>query len=99
MIFVWRGWGPVAVVAVFLPLASCAGLMDWNPMVAILSFGVSLVAGGLACRHYGLKWNQGSGFHTMYWIPLEIWGWIYIAAGGFFAVLATIALVKQAVVP
>jgi hypothetical protein len=94
---VWRGWGPVAVVATFLPLASCAGLMDWQPMVAMAGCGLSLLAGGLVCRHYGLKWNRGSGFHMMYWIPLEIWGWIYIVVGGGFAVLAVVALVKQAI--
>ena len=97
-IFVWRGWGPVAAVAAFLPLASCGGLMDWNPMVALTCFGVTLVGGGFACRHFGLKWNRGSGYHAMYWIPLEIWGWIYIAVGGFFGVLGTIALIKQALV-
>lgn len=97
MILIWRGWGLLAVVALFLPLASCAGLMDWNPIVAILGFGVTLVAGGLACRHYGRKWNQGSGFHTMYWIPLEIWGWIYIVIGSLWSMLATVALIKTAI--
>lgn len=98
MIFAWRGWGPVAAVAAFVPLAACGGLMDWNPMVAMVCSGVSLVAGGFACRHYGLRWNQGSGFHSMYWIPLETWGYIYIVLGGFFAVAATIALLKKTIV-
>jgi hypothetical protein len=97
VIFVWRGWGPVALVAAFLPLASCGGLMDWNPDVAFLCFGLSTVAGGLACRYLGLKWNQGSGFHMMYWIPLEIWGWIYIALGGLFGGIAGVVLVKKAI--
>ncbi len=97
MLIVWRGWGLVAAVATFLPLASCAGLMDWNPTVASVCGGVSLVVGGLTCRHFGLKWNQGSGFHMMYGIPLEIWGWIYIILGGFFVMLETLGLVKQAV--
>jgi hypothetical protein len=98
VIFVWRGWGVVAAVATFLPLASCGGLMDWNPMVALACFGVTLLAGGLACRHYGLRWNQGTGYHSMYWLPLEVWGWIYIVIGGVFGVLAAIALVKRAIV-
>ena len=98
VIFVWRGWGPVAAIALFLPLASCAGLMDWDPAVALGCFSVSLVAGGFACRYYGLKWNQGSGLHTMYWIPLEIWGWIYIAIGGLFGLLIAVGLIKQVIV-
>src|SRR5688572_17019901 len=97
-IFVWRGWGPVAVVAAFLPLVSCAGLLEWNPMLAMLCFGITLLLGGLICRHYGVKWNQGSGFHSMYWIPLEIWGWIYIVCGGFFGVMSAIALFRKAIV-
>ena len=87
-----------AAVAAFLPLAACGGLMDRKPMVAIGCFGGSLVARGWACRHYGLKWKKGSGFHMMYGIPLEIWGWIDIVSGGFFGVLAAVALVKSAVV-
>lgn len=98
MLFVWRGWGLLALVPTFLPLASCAGLMDWNPMWAMICFGVSLFAGGLACRHYGKKWNQGTGIHMMYFIPLEIWGWIYIIMGGTLGTLGAVILVKQAVV-
>lgn len=94
MILVWRGWGLLAVVAAFLPLASCGGLMDWNPLVALLCCGVTAVAGGMICRHYGRKWNQGSGFHMMYGIPLEIWGWIYIVFGGFFALSSAAGLLK-----
>jgi hypothetical protein len=98
MIFVWRGRGPMALGAAFLPLASCGGLMDYHPGVALLCCGISAVAGGLVCRHYGLKWNRGSGFHMMYWIPLEIWGWIYILGGGLFSILAAIGLVRQAMI-
>jgi hypothetical protein len=74
LIFVWRGWGPLGLIALVLPLASCAGLMDWNPLAAMLGFGATLLGGGLVCRSYGRKWNQGSGLHMMYWIPLEVWG-------------------------
>lgn len=97
MIFVWRGWGPLALVALFVPLASCGGLMDWNPVAAIAVTGLTMVAGGLACRHYGRKWNQGSGFHMMYWVPLEYWGWVYIVLGGFYGLLGVGALIKKAV--
>jgi hypothetical protein len=98
MFIVWRGWGLLAVVAAFLPLASCAGLMDWNPLIAILCCGSTTVASGMICRHYGRKWNQGSGFHTMYWIPLEIWGWIYIVFGGFLALSSAVELLLKATV-
>jgi hypothetical protein len=95
MIFIWRGWGLLALVAAFLPLASCAGLMDWSPLAALLCCVDTAVAGGMICRHYGRKWNQGSGFHMMYWIPLEIWGWIYISLGEFFALASLAELVMK----
>jgi hypothetical protein len=72
--------------------------MDWQPQAAMLGSGATLLGGGLVCRYYGRKWNKGSGFHMMYWIPLEIWGWLYIVIGAFFSVLATAALFKIAIV-
>ena len=96
MIIVWRGRGFLALVATFLPLASCAGLMDFNPVLAVSLAGIATLGGGLACRHYGRKWNQGSGFHTMYWIPLEIWGWIYIVFGGLFSLMMVAGLIRKA---
>ncbi len=98
MIFVWRGWGPIGLVALILPVGSCAGLVDWNPLAAITVFGFTLFAGGLSCRHYGRKWNQGSGTHMMYGVPLEYWGWAYMIFGGFFGVSGAVALVRKAVI-
>jgi hypothetical protein len=98
MIFVWRGRGLLGLIALFLPLASCAGLLDWNVQVASLAGSITLLIGGLVCRHYGRKWNQGSGFHMLYWMPLEIWGLVCIIVGALFSLLAVIGLVEHGVV-
>jgi hypothetical protein len=98
MIFVWRGWGPVVLVALFLPLASCAGLMDWHPIAAIGIGSLALLGGGLACRYFGKRWNKGSGFHSMYGVPVEIWGWVYVVAGGAMSALIVAGFVKKAFV-
>jgi hypothetical protein len=98
MLFVWRGWGYFGLGALFIPLASCAGLTDWNPVAAITLSGLTLAAGGLACRHYGQKWNQGSRFHMIYWVPLECWGWVYIVLGGLCGSLGIAALIKKTLV-
>jgi hypothetical protein len=95
VILVWEGWGLVAMVAAFLPLASCVGLMDWDPIIAELCAGVSAVASGVVCRRLGLKWNQGRRLHTMYMIPLETWGWIYIVGGSSFVLLFGVGFVKK----
>jgi hypothetical protein len=54
--------------------------------------------GGLDCRYFGLKWNEGSGYHMIYWIPLEIWGWLFIWVGGVNSVLIIAAILKTAIV-
>jgi hypothetical protein len=95
---VWRGRGLLAVVATFLPLASCAGLIEWNPLVSLLSVGLTLAGGGLVCRHYGRKWNREVTNHSLYEIPLQVWGWIYVVAGATFSLLAVVGLVKVAIV-
>lgn len=81
MLFAWRGRGVLGLVALMLPLASCAGLMDTSPVWAMTLGGVSLFGGGLACYLIGRKWNRGRGIHTMYWAPLENWGWRTLFSG------------------
>jgi hypothetical protein len=97
-IFVWRGWGPLAAVALLAPCLACAGLLDWSPPIAMLCGGLALLIGGLVCRHYGRKRNQGTGYHMMYWLPLEYWGWIYIVFGAIFFIGASAGFVKKAVI-
>ena len=58
MILVWRGWGLLGVAALFLPLASCAGLMDTRPGLALLLGGLALAGGGVACWVCGRRWNR-----------------------------------------
>jgi hypothetical protein len=90
----WRGRGLLGIVAIFLPLATCAGLSDWDRGGALLIGGLTLAGGGWVCRHFGRKWNQGSGFHSLYFLPLEVWGWIYLLAGAAFALLAAVVFVR-----
>lgn len=91
---VWRGRGILAFLTAVPPIACCIGLIDWRPAVAMVVFGTALAIAGLVCRHYGRRWNQGTGTHTMYWIPLEVWGWIYIIVGLLFAFAAGVGLAR-----
>jgi hypothetical protein len=97
MFVFWRGRGPVVFLAAILPLASCLGLMDWNPVVAIALAGATAIPGGLACLYFGRKWNQGSGVHMLYWIPVEIWGWILLLTGSLIVLLIAIGLIRKAI--
>src|SRR6516162_7759210 len=68
------------------------------PTARIATAGLSAGGGGLVCRRLGRRRSQGSGFHMLYWIPLEFWGWIYIGYGGVFSALALATFVRRAFV-
>jgi hypothetical protein len=95
MILWWRGWGLLAIVALFLPLASCAGLLDVNVGLALACGGVALLAGGIVCRHFGRRWNAGGTQHSLYEIPLQHYFWPYVIVGLFFALGGIAGLIKK----
>lgn len=79
MIFIWRGWGMLALVVLFPVLASCAGMLDDWPMGAVLlTTCVLLFAGGAVCIRCGTRWNRDGVRHSLYFVPLEVWGWVYV---------------------
>jgi len=88
---VWRGWGPLALASLILPTALLAIVIQWSIPAAMLSYGIAAVVAGAVCIYCRNEWNQGSGEHMMYWIPLEIWGWLWIVLG---AVLSITGIVK-----
>jgi hypothetical protein len=96
MLLIWRGWGLMAVVAVFLPLACCAGLIETRQPLAFLTGGVTLLGGGTACWVCGRKWNRSVTNHTFYFIPLQYWGLAYMLHGVFFMLGGIVALFKKA---
>lgn len=96
MILVWRGWGLVAIVALFLPLASCAGFIDTNTGLAILLGGITLAVGGVACWRFGKKWNREVTEHSLYGVPLQAWGRIYMAFGLLFTLMGIVGGIAKA---
>ena len=78
MVFIWRGWGPIALIFLFPPLLLVTFLIGFNPIVALGAAGASLFFGGMFCGFLGIKLNRGSGYHMVYYIPLEIIGLLYI---------------------
>lgn len=95
MIVVWRGWGILAFVAAFLPLASCIGLIEWNFGVALFMAGITALIGGILCRYLGRKGNEGGIRHSLYNIPVETWGLVYMIGGGLLALMSGLILLKQ----
>jgi len=97
MILVWRGWGLLGVAALFLPLASCAGLMDTRPGLALLLGGLALAGGGVACWVCGRRWNRPATEHSLFFIPLQYWGLAYVLAGVFFTLGGVAGLIRKGV--
>lgn len=95
MILIWRGWGLLAVVVLFPLLASCGGLTDVEPRWLFqVANALCLLVAGVICVHFGTRWNRPVVEHSFWFIPLQIWGWIYTALAWVF-VLSTIASAFQ----
>jgi hypothetical protein len=95
VILIWRGWGLFALVAFFPVLASC-GLLDldqkWPLLLALLT---GLTVGGIACVHMGRRWNRHGNEHSFYFVPLQYWGWGYLALAGLLAIALVIGALNS----
>ncbi len=100
MLLIWRGWGLLAVVSLFPLLASCAGLINVESFwIFTLAAAGSLLLAGAVCVHCGTRWNRGGTEHSFYFVPLQVWGWGYLAAFGLFAVVAVAGGVFRVIQP
>jgi len=96
VILIWRGWGLLAVVALFPLLASCAGLATIEPMwIFWLAVVLSFLFAGVVCVVCGTRWNRHGNEHSLYFVSLQAWGWVYLAVVGLFAVAAIAGGIKQ----
>lgn len=85
MIVIWRGWGLLGFLgliqfltaAVFLPDVESRWLFLW-------AVSAGFVASGLICVHCGTRWNRPVVQHTLYFLRLQFWGWIYLVLAGVF---------------
>jgi hypothetical protein len=74
----------MAFVAAFLPLGSFLAVANFDIIWAMVAAAASAMLGGIVCLLFGLKWNRGSGYHHLYFVPLEVWGIVYLIGGGSF---------------
>ena len=89
MLLIWRGWGLLALVAVFPLLASCAGLISVEPFwIFLVASSISLGVGGSVCVYYGTRWNRHGNAHSFYFLPLQVWGWVYLGFVGLMTLSA-----------
>jgi hypothetical protein len=71
----WRGYGLVALAVMIPILASCAVQPIW---VSFGAFAFSLLFAGVICFLCATRYYEKGFDHTLYSIPLELWGCFYL---------------------
>jgi hypothetical protein len=97
MFIVWQGNGIVAMAALAamcIPCVSAIGDKKDMPIGAFVG-GVFGAVGAWLCIRYGRRWNHAGTAHSMYWIPLQAWGYIIGVFAAFGLVTGTVGLVKR----
>jgi hypothetical protein len=87
---IWRGYGFLAIVMLVPFVGSFAVFGDMlQPRAFFLALAGSLLLGGFVCIYAGILLNRDSYEHTLYFIPLQVFGWLYL---GFCAFVAGAAI-------
>lgn len=108
MLVVWQGRGPIALVALMIPMALMTiGLLIFSrleditpPAKCALVIGPlvvgCLLAGGI-CYRWGRRLNVNQNSHTLYGIPLQHWALIYwgVAVAGIILILVVLSGSRQ----
>jgi hypothetical protein len=105
----WRGKGYVGIVAMF-PFISilCKQVdwiiannnkSDWILLIWLVAILLSLVFAGAVCVHFGSKWNYLNTKHTLWFIPLQIWGWFYLAGTCILTILLVVGGIYRMIKP
>lgn len=95
MFLEWRGNGLIALSVLVFMCIPCVSLIgDKYQPVGWLIGGVIGLIGGPLCIRYGRRWNETGTYHSMYWVPLQGWGYIFLALAIFLLVAGAVGFVK-----
>lgn len=96
MILIFNGFGVLALAALVPPAVLYFLFADRGQHgLAHLSAGLSLLAGGLGCVALGRAWNRGGSRHSLYFVPLQGWGYAFLPFGLMFAVVGAYEVVRK----
>jgi hypothetical protein len=96
MILIWNGLGILALAALVPPvLLFFLFESKGQHGLAHLSAGLALIAGGLGCVVLGRMWNREGTQHSLYFVPLQGWGYAYLPFGLMFAVVGAFEIVRK----
>ena len=95
MFIVWRGNGLLALAVLAAMCTPCvAGIGQKYESVGALIGGLFGLVGGVLCIRFGRRWNQAGIYHSMYWVPLQGWGYIVLVLAIFGLVTGSVKLIN-----
>lgn len=98
MILIWSGRGYLGVAVLIPVVASCAGLPTVEPFwVFLCVLAVSFLLAGVVCVYFGTRWNWFATKHTLYFIPLQMWGWVYFSLFPLIGAATVLGAIKQGI--
>src|SRR5262245_52712077 len=96
MILIWNGLGIIAL-GVLVPAVFLYGLFARKGQhgLGFLMAGLTLLGGGIGCVILGRMWNREGTEHSLYWVPLQGWGYAYLPFGLMFAVVGVYEVLRK----
>ena len=83
MIVFWRGYGFIALLALLLPVGVNFAAAADRPGPTAFPVGVASLAAAAVCVAAWRVCRRWPGPHTLYGLPLWVWGVAYLALGGY----------------
>lgn len=99
---IWSGRGFVAVLALIIAFVLSLFLVPGH--LADLGLALTFLAAGAFTGYFGKQWNEKKGRividketgqeielkskHTLFWIKMQYWGYVFIVIGLLFLLLA-----------
>jgi hypothetical protein len=79
--FSWRGYGPLGFIPPILGLVAFGFLSDYPIRVAVLGAGLAIAITGMAVAVLGWVLNRNGNHHSLYDLPLWVWGGVETILG------------------
>jgi MFS family permease len=107
MLIIWQGRGPIALIALAIPMALVTIGLFVSLRIEDLSrraiaawvftpLVVGSVLAGMVCLRYGRRLNKDRNLHSLYGIPLQHWALIYWGVAALGIVGFVIGLIHNA---
>jgi hypothetical protein len=93
--FVWRGYGLLGFIPPLLGLVALGFLSDYPIRVAVLGAGLAIAIAGLAVGFVGWVLNRKGNYHSLYGLPLWVWGGVEMILGLVLAIWVAVLVTRS----